>query len=62
MKLKPNLANSTSDFWYDLVDGGYLNPHEMCEKKEDADRVAEAIKVLSEFKDACEDQIEDFFQ
>lgn len=60
MKLKENLNISTSDFWYDLTDGGYLNPGEMLEDQADIDRVNNAIAVLMEFKDACNSQIEDF--
>lgn len=62
MKLKDNLENSTSDFWYDLTDGGYLNPKEMCEDIKDAEKIEEAIKVIKEFKESCEEQIKDFLQ
>lgn len=61
MKLKENLEVSTSDFWYDLRSGGYLNPDEMCENPEDAQRVKDAIKVIQEFEKSCDEQIEDFY-
>lgn len=60
MKIKENLEISTSDFWYDLTDGGYLNPHDICEHNEDALKVEEAIKIIKEFENSCEEQIEDF--
>ena len=62
MKLKENLENSTQDFYYDLTDGGYLKPEEICENKEDAEKVAEAIKVIEDFKQSCEEQIDGFIQ
>jgi len=62
MKIKKNCTASSSDFWYDLTDGGYLKPTEICEKPEDAKRVLDAIAVLKDFKKSCEEQIEDFIQ
>lgn len=57
MKLKANARISTGDFWYDLLDGGYLKPEDILENKEDVEKVKEAIKALKEFVDACEDII-----
>jgi hypothetical protein len=51
-----------NDFWYDLTDGGYLNPDEICVDKKDAERIKNAISVLKEFYDSCEEQIEGFIQ
>ena len=62
MKLKKDLENSTSDFWYDLTKGGYLDPEEMCENKEDAEKVRKAIEIVEEFERSCEEQIEGFLQ
>lgn len=62
MQLKNGLQDSTQDFYYDLIDGGYLKPEVMCERKEDADKVIEAIKVIEDFKASCEEQIEGFIQ
>ncbi len=62
MKLKKNLEDSTSEFWYDLTKGGYLKPEEMCESKEDAEKVIKAIEIVEEFENACEEQIEGFLQ
>lgn len=62
MKIKKNLHNSASDFWYDLIDGGYLNPHEICSNEKDALKVSNAIELLIDFRDSCETQIKDFIQ
>ncbi len=62
MKIKKNCKASTSDFWYDLTDGGYLKPEKICADKEDAEKVKEAIKVIQDFYNSCEEQIEDFIQ
>lgn len=62
MKLKKGLNNSTSDFWYDLTDGGYLDPMVMCKNKADAQKVLDAIIVIKDFQSSCEEQIEDFMQ
>lgn len=60
MKIKEGCTASTSDFWYDLTDGGYLNPEDILENAEDVARVKEAIETLKEFEDSCDEQIEDF--
>jgi hypothetical protein len=62
MKIKKGLEVSTSDFWYDLSDGGYLEPENICENKEDAEAVIKARKVIMDFQKSCEEQIEDFVQ
>ena len=54
MKIKQGLKISTSDFWYDVTDGGYLDPEEICAEKEDAKRVLAALSVLADFKESCE--------
>jgi hypothetical protein len=50
MKIKKGLTNSTADFWYDLTNGGYLTPDDICEDPNDAKRVKEAIKVIKDFE------------
>lgn len=62
MKIKDGCEASTSEFWYDLTSGGYLNPAEILEDEEDVKRVNEAIAVLQEFERSCEEQIEGFMQ
>ena len=62
MKLKKELENSTGDFWYDLTQGGYIKPEEMCESEKDAKKVNEAVSVVRDFEESCEEQIEGFLQ
>jgi len=62
MKLKPNLDCSTQDFFYDLTDGGFLDPDEMCANVKDAKKVKEALDIILDFKESCEEQIEGFIQ
>lgn len=62
MKLKDGLEINTGDFWYDLTSGGYLRPLEICANEEDAKKVIQAIEVIREFENSCEEQIEDFIQ
>lgn len=62
MEIKKGLEISTQDFWYDLTVGGYLKPEEICEFEYNAKKVNEAIKIIQDFEDSCEEQIEDFIQ
>lgn len=62
MKVNKKCGASSSDFWYDLADGGYLNPDLICSNPEDAQRVKDAIAVIKEFQSSCEAQIPDFLQ
>ena len=62
MEIKKGCKASTGDFWYDLTDGGYLEPEKICANKSDADKVNQAIEVIKDFQQSCEDQIEDFVQ
>jgi len=45
----------TDDFFYDLFDGGYIKPEKLLKNQEDIEKVKEAIKVISDFKDSAED-------
>ncbi len=62
MEIKKGLEISTSDFWYDLTDGGYLKPTEICENLKDAIKVKEAIEIISDFQESCYEQIAEFIQ
>jgi len=62
VKLKENLKVSSEDFWYDLTDGGYIKPREICYFVLDAEKVERAIEVIKEFQKSCEKQIKDFVQ
>lgn len=61
MKIKEGLDVHTDDFWYNLTEGGYLKPEELLEDSKDVERVKEAIAVINEFEQSCEDQIEDLY-
>ena len=60
MKIKKRLSISSSDFWYDLTDGGYLKPEEICVDPNDAQKVNKAIAIIKDFQESCEEQIEGF--
>jgi hypothetical protein len=60
MELKKGLTNSSSDPWYDVSDGGYLNPEVMCADPVVGKQVADAVALVREFLQACNDQIEGF--
>ena len=62
MKIKNGLKISTQEPWYDLTDGGYLKPDEICADAKDSQRVKEAIAVIVDFLESCEEQIPDFIQ
>lgn len=62
MRIKKNLKISTDGFWYDLTDGGYLKPEEICADKKDVIRIKEALIVLEDFRQSCEEQIKDFIR
>ena len=60
MKIKKGCKASTSDFWYDLSDGGYLKPKDICADAAEAEKVEAAVNVILDFQESCEDQIKDF--
>jgi len=62
MKIKENLEITTDDFWYDLFMGGYIRPEEICEDKEDIEKIKEAMIILKKFKWSCGDKIKDFYR
>ena len=39
----------TSDFWYDLFDGGYIEPEKLLINEEDIEKINNAIKILKRF-------------
>lgn len=58
MKWKKDAEIVTSDFWYDLTDGGYIVPSELLEDEEEIAEVENAIKVLRKFlRSAQENEI-----
>lgn len=62
MKIKTGLDINSQDFFYDLTNGGYLDPFDICENIEDAERVYKSIKILVEFRDSIRESYEDFLQ
>ena len=62
MEIKKDLDTSTDDFFYDLFDGGYIKPKDICEDREDVKKIEEAIAVIDDFKESCEEQIEGFIR
>lgn len=48
------------DFYYDLVDGGYINPEYCLNNQSDIDKVNLAIKVLEAYKKALQDVVDDY--
>ena len=60
-KVKKDCEVHTSDFWYDLTDGGYIKPSEILENAKDVLEVEKAIAILEKFKISCENQIEEFY-
>lgn len=45
----------TSDVWYCLNEGGYINPHDLLEETKQADEVHDAIEIIRQFLDQAED-------
>lgn len=62
MKIKDGVETNTEDFWYDIVDGGYIKPEEILERATDIIKVQEAIQTLKDFYDSCVSQIDGFAQ
>jgi hypothetical protein len=56
MKFKDGAEIITSEFWYDVFDGGYIKPDDLLEDEELADEVNEAILLLRKFQLEAEKQ------
>lgn len=54
-KVKKKKDVATSDFWYDLFEGGYLDPVELLKKQEDVDEVLKAMEVLLTYRKSLEE-------
>lgn len=61
MDIKKTCEVYTNDFWYDLFDGGNINPDAICAYALDADMVKKAREVLLEFRNSCEDQLPNLY-
>jgi len=56
MEFKDNIDPiSTCEFWYDVFDGGYIEPEDLLKNKEDIDKVRNAITLLNQFRDELEE-------
>jgi len=55
LKLKQGKLESvaTSDFWYDLFDGGYIEPEDFLDEKS-AEKVSKAMDTLREYQNLLE--------
>lgn len=42
------------DFWYDITDGGYLDPSEVLEDPDQIKQLNDAISLVYEFQQALE--------
>jgi len=50
MKFKKKVSKyHTTDFWYDLFEGGYLKPKKIV-KKESQEEIEKAISILKKYK------------
>jgi len=54
MKFKDNIKIETDDFWYDLIEGGYIKFEEMLKNEKDIKDMKEAIATLLDFKETAE--------
>lgn len=59
MKLKKDATVTTSDFWYDLFEGGYIVPEDLLENSDDINLVNNAIEVLKDFRESLEEVMEE---
>ena len=56
MKFKDGVETATSDFWYDLFEGGYLTPSKFVEDESEAKKLEEARALLMNYKRELYDQ------
>lgn len=47
----------TEAFWYDLVDGGYIDPRHLLDNDNDIKKVFEAIETLEEFQEIATEEV-----
>ena len=56
MKFKKDAIIESSDFWYDLFEGGYIKPKNLLESLDDILAVERAKNLLMEFRNHAEEQ------
>ena len=56
-KFKQGIApqGSSDGFWYDIGDGGYINPQEILDDTQQIQAVIDAVALLHDFEQAMED-------
>lgn len=59
MQLRKDVILATSEFWYDVFEGGYINPADFLANDSDVKSVEDAIKVLTEFSNSLEPIMEE---
>ncbi len=45
---------SSNDFWYDMTDGGYINPEEVLADKDQLAKLLDALNVVKSFEEALD--------
>lgn len=60
MNLNQDCGLQTDDFYGDLC-AGHIDPDKVCLNKDDADKIKMAVKIIEDFKDACEEQFENLY-
>lgn len=45
----------TDDFWYDLFDGGYFEPENLCENPKDAEDIRLAMNTIIKYQQSLDD-------
>ena len=46
---------SSSGFWYDMTDGGYIKPEEVLADPEQIKKLNEAVELVRSFEEALKD-------
>lgn len=64
-KLKENITlddicniNDDDGFWYDITDGGYIDPEDILADKKQIEKLKEAIKLVRSFESLYTDVVE----
>ena len=55
MRIKKDKDLVTSDFYYDLFEGGYIDPEDYLYSEEDLDKVIYAIGIINQFRYSLEE-------
>ena len=58
--LKPLVDSSYEDFWYDLIEGGYLNIDQLLEDNEDKEKLKLAVDLVKSFQELLDHNNESY--